>query len=46
MLYGKGRTHGGHRVVKPRLVKSDDIQISLAEDDVGALGFFCQVQPV
>ena len=46
LLHCQRRAHGGHRVVEARLVERHDVQVALAEDDVGALGLFGQVQPV
>ena len=46
LLHRQRRTHGGHGVVKSRLMQRHHVQIALAEDDVGALRLFRQIQPV
>ena len=46
LLLSQRRTHGGHGIVEPCLVQGHHVQIALAQDDVGPLGLFGQVQAV
>ena len=46
LLLCQRRAHAGHRVVKARLMQRHHVQIALAQDDVGALGLFGQIQAV
>ena len=46
LLHRQRRAHGGHGVVEPRLVQGHHVQVALAQDDVGPLGLFGQVQSV
>ena len=46
LLLGQRRAHAGHRVVEPRLMQRHHVQVTLAQDHVGPLGLFGQVQAV
>ncbi len=46
MLLRQGGAHGGHRVVKARLVQGDHVDVPLHQDEVGPPGFLGVVQPV
>ena len=46
LLHRQRRAHGGHGVVEPRLVQGHHVQVALAQDDIGPLGLFGQVQSV
>ena len=46
LLHRQRRAHGGHGVVEARLMQRHDVQVALAEDDVGPLGLFGQIQAV
>ena len=46
LFHGQSCSHGGHGVIEARLMQRYNIQIALAENDVGALGFLGQIQPV
>ena len=46
LLHRQRRAHRGHRVVEAGLMQRHHVQVALAEDDVGALGLFGQIQAV
>ncbi|CAN3998277.1 Stage II sporulation protein AC, partial [Dysosmobacter welbionis] len=46
LLHCQSRPHGGHCVVESRLVERYHVDVALAEDDVGPLGFLGQIQSV
>ena len=46
LLHRQRRSHGGHGIIEARLMQRDDVQVALAENDVGALGLLCQIQTV
>ena len=46
LLHRQRRAHGGHGVVKARLVQCHNIQVPLTENHIGTLGLFCQVQSI
>ena len=46
MLLGEGSAHGGHGVVKARLVHGDDVDVALHQDEVGPPGLLGVVDAV
>ena len=46
VLLGEGGAHGGHHVVKPRLVEGDDIDVALHQHQIGPLGALGKVEGV